>query len=551
MSELTELHGVPMSEGHDTSTVLLHRVRTLIETARKVRVERKKSIFGGEKVFFPEQLDEDKELVFVRGDGRIRIITDPKHIDLGQNEKDEGGEFYVIQKQNSPLDLRDIRDGEVLFELLPDDTWQFISDCTDLPFDGRQRLRVFAVQQDPFDLTVKIDLGEAKEGFRWYLEIGGDAKVARPNQFLTRYYAKAKETPFTVQSFIEALGTRPANLLLDKILHDSMEVLTLDDLTVDVAQWAAERNLTEDAFATALAAKRGTPFFVDGEKGAEVTLNVNSVRFSSPARDEAIAARKKAIEDAAKEKKDAQAKADEDARIARDNDARRDEQLKEANHQLKLAEIQKRREALEGPKPEIKMRAQVLMHGNGVGTRDLALCTSSSSPCGQALSKTAPRSSDILAIGDRVRFELSTNFDGWLHIYNYGTSGRVCQLVPGPYSSILDGHIVAGRVYVADNGGDMITVPLQENGPATAQTGRRERFIAIITKHKVNISAASVKELFDRRNPGIGFATRGGFGSVEEVVHGEEDIPLEEAVASIIDLPPEEWVQGTLELEVI
>ena len=104
---------------------------------------------------------------------------------------------------------------------------------------------------------------------------------------------------------------------------------------------------------------------------------------------------------------------------------------------------------------------------------------------------------------------------------------------------------------MADDGGDLIGVPLKENGPTTAAKGRMERFIAIVTKSPVNISTESVKAMFDKRNPGAAFTTRGGFGSVEEVRHDEEEEPLEVAVASLLDIPPEEWVQGTLELEVV
>ena len=90
-----------------------------------------------------------------------------------------------------------------------------------------------------------------------------------------------------------------------------------------------------------------------------------------------------------------------------------------------------------------------------------------------------------------------------------------------------------------------------EGGPTTAQHGYMERFIAIITKYPVDISTASVKAMFDKRNPGKVCATRGGFGSVEEVRQPDANEPVEVAVATLLDLPPEDWVQGTLELEVV
>ena len=519
-----------MSDRPINTTVLIHDVKTPLDAARPVRVEEEHRLFSKRHVL-KERLNDGEELLFLRKDGRIRIIGNPGDIDLDDVDKEAGGRFVAVPKRDSqimPQGENRLAAGELLFRLLPDGTFSRVDKgrLNELPAD--EELRLFAVQTDPFDLTLLVDLGKAKEGFHWSLRLGGtaNARISRPEAFLARYYAKAKDAPFTVQAFIDALGTRPANLLLDEILLKSMEVLTLDDLSVDMAQWADQRNLTENAFTEALATKEGTPFFKDGDKGAEVAFVVDSVQFFSLDRDEAIA-----------------------------NGKQRRQKL----HDLEMAEIDSRIAALSGPRPEIMMKARVLLQGSRYDTRDLFPHTSAQYIAAKRLQpgstnqrwqdEAAGRVTNRLAIGDFVTLELSANIDGWLHLYNYGTSGNVHRLVPGPYSGLPEGRILAGRTYVAEDGGNLIGVPLVENGPTTAEKGYLERFIAIITKYPVKISAESVKAMFDKRNPGSGFAVRGGFGAVEEVRHDEE--PLEEAVASLVDLSPEDWVQGTLELEVV
>lgn len=530
-----------MSDSNNNSTVLIHRVKTVMESARAVRVEKN---WRG-KYVLNEKIGEKEELLFIRVDGRIRPIVDAKSIDLSSSEKEQGGKFVVVPKGDSPLDIRGqggLADGEKLYRLPPEGFFQSVLDTDDLPFE--EGIRVFAVQEDPFDLEFMINLGQEKDGFHWTLQLGGDAKITNPEAFLGRYYAKAKDAPFTVQGFLDALGTRPSNLLLDEILHKSMAVLSLDDLNVDVAQWAKERNLTEDAFTAAIAAKSGTPFGT-----GVVKFTVNSVRFASQDRDEIIKSREQEEEDKRKLKEEEEKKRkDEEEKKRKDREdaeEKRQEQLAQKEYEVKMATLDQKIAALKGPRPEIWMDAPIYVQGNRVQTRD-CVCVTSSDYGNAAEGRPSNRPKNTISVGDLLEFNLRANIDGWLHLYNYGTSGKVSPL-------FTNRHIFANETYSIRRGGNLYDGWLFVNDKTrtTRESGRLERFIAIITREKIQLDENSVKAVFDKRNPGTGFATRGAFDSVEEVPHAEEEVLLEEAMASLVDLPPEDWVQGTLELEVV
>lgn len=237
-----------------------------------------------------------------------------------------------------------VDDGERLFCIRANDIAEEV-DPKRLP--NEDGLRLFAVQCDRFDLFFRIPLGQEKDGFHWYLEIGGKAKIKKEGAFLEQYYSDAKEAPFTTSAFVKALGTVPKNLLLDEILNASMEVLKLKDLKVDMADWASERNLTEMAFTKALSAKDGTPFFADGDKGAVVDFVVRSVKFVSPERDYAIKSQTDSAINANKEEQDRIKKQEQAAQVKRDNDAKREEELAQKMHELKIAELDAQKNKLQ------------------------------------------------------------------------------------------------------------------------------------------------------------------------------------------------------------
>lgn len=428
------------------------------------------------------------------------------------------------------------------------------ADCGKAPTDSEL---LFAVVRTPFYFDMAISAGKDADGFEWYFKVGGMLEITKPEIFAGKF--RGEGDSLDVTTFESRLGTIPSTVLHDQITVDVLGVMSLEDKGADEKYADIRKNLeawrsTNEAFvASAIDSAFKSFFGVDGV----ARLDVSEFHAQSPMREEAIAKEKAAGE---KTVRDQIAKAESDRAAADAKQAeeeRRAEELRDREHQLKLAELDKKIAALSGPRPEIRMKTRVYVQGSNVNTRDLFADTSTTfitkrlDPGYSAHAIHSPRPVNRLSIGDVVGLELSSNIDGWLHLFNYGTSGNVYQLVPGEYSRLSDGRIFANQTYVADRGGDLISVPLREGGPTTAQYGYMERFIAIITKYPVDISTASVKAMFDRRNPGKVCATRGGFGSVEEVRQPDANEPVEVAVATLLDLPPEDWVQGTLELEVV
>lgn len=352
-----------------------------------------------------------------------------------------------------------------------------------VPMDGEL---LFAVRRTPFYFDMAISAGKDSDGFEWFFEVGGMLEIRKPEVFAAKFRGVAEwNKPLCVDAFESSLGTIPSTVMHDKVTMDVLGVMSLEDKGADEQYADIRKSLeawrsTNEAFVTSVIDAAIGSFF-----GTErvASLDVSSFHARSPMLEAAI--------------------------------------------------------ALSGPRPEIRMKTRVHVQGSNYNTRDLFPDTSTTfakqlSPVSVSHSSSSVRPVNRLSIGDVVALELSSNINGWLHLFNYGTSGNVYQLVPGTYSRLDDGRIYANQTYFADNGGDLICVPLKESGPTTAETGYMERFIAIITKCPVDISTELVKRLFDKRN--------------NSKSNGE---PLEVAVASLLNLPPEDWAQGTLELEVV
>ena len=426
-----------------------------------------------------------------------------------------------------------------------------------VPMDGEL---LFAVRRTPFYFDMAISAGKDTDGFEWFFDVGGMLEIRKPEVFAAKFRGVAEwNKPLCVDAFESSLGTIPSTVMHDKVTMDVLGVMSLEDKGADEQYADIRKSLeawrsTNEAFVTSVIDAAFGSFF-----GTErvASLDVSSFHARSAMREDAIAAEKaehekeiaraKAAHDAALAKE----QAEHEASIARENaerlaaeEQKADEEKKAAEirdreHKLKLAELDKKIAALSGPRPEIRMKTRVHVQGRNYNTRDLFPDTTTTfakklSPVPGPHSSSSVRPVNRLSIGDVVALELSSNINGWLHLFNYGTSGNVYQLVPGTYSRLDDGRIYANQTYFADNGGDLICVPLKESGPTTAETGYMERFIAIITKCPVDISTELVKRLFDKRNNSK-----------------SNDEPLEVAVASLLNLPPEDWVQGTLELEVV
>lgn len=151
-------------------------------------------------------------------------------------------------------------------------------------------------------------------------------------------------------------------------------------------------------------------------------------------------------------------------------------------------------------------------------------------PAASAAGEERPR--NAIAVGDRLRLSLRSDVPGYLHFFDFGTSGRSAKLFPCPALSTVDNRIEAGRTYSAP--GELLPIPdFLVSGPTTAETGRKERLLVVVTRNPIELPLSAVEPA------AAAFATRGGFAAVEE------------AVGSLLDLPAEDWTYGLLETEVI
>lgn len=180
-------------------------------------------------------------------------------------------------------------------------------------------------------------------------------------------------------------------------------------------------------------------------------------------------------------------------------------------------------------RPTLKMKWEIL--GNEeCATRALAFTSAKVQNAPLEIAELRPMNS--IAVGDRLRLELQSDIDGYLTLFDFGTSGRFTKLFPNPALSTVDNHIEAGKTYAAP--GELLPIPdFLVFGPTTEESGRKERLLVIVTRNPVDLSEAAVL------GAGTSFATRGGFAAVEETV------------SSLLDIPEDEWTYGLLETEVI
>lgn len=404
---------------------------------------------------------------------------------------------------------------------------------------------LFAVRRTPVSsFEMMIPAGNDRDGFKWLFEVGGKLEITKPESFASSF--RGNDMPLDAATFAKELGTIPMTVMHDKVTNDVLEVMSLEDKGAD-EQYADIRKsleawrLANESFVTSAIGGVFTSYFND--EGV-ARLMVSTFRARSQEREEDDA-RKKIEDEQARIIAVNKAAADNAAKTKQmENNRRRTEELAEKKHSLEMAVLDQKIAALKGPRPEIWMEAPIYVQGNRVQTRDCVLVTSGDygKPTEGRLSN---RPKNTISVGDLLEFNLRANIDGWLHLYNYGTSGKVSPL-------FTNRHIFKNETYSIRRGGNLYDgwLCVNDKTKTTRESGRLERFIAIITREKIQLDENSVKAVFDKRNPGKGFATRGAFDSVEEVLHAEEEVPLEEAMASLVDLPPEDWVQGTLELEV-
>ena len=146
------------------------------------------------------------------------------------------------------------------------------------------------------------------------------------------------------------------------------------------------------------------------------------------------------------------------------------------------------------------------------------------------------RAESTFFIGETIRLDVRPDRDGFLQIWNLGTSGSVKRLLPDPALGIAECRVEAGRPYSMP--GNLLPLPppndrIHVNGPTTAKTGLADILLIILTRNPVEIDPSSL----GAARPA--FSTRGcRFDAVEE------------GISSLSELPEEDWTYGLLETEV-
>lgn len=138
--------------------------------------------------------------------------------------------------------------------------------------------------------------------------------------------------------------------------------------------------------------------------------------------------------------------------------------------------------------------------------------------------KTSLRIGEVFAIG------ITSSLAGYLHIFNIGTTGIVSRVLP---SSELDN--IAPRIEANDQlliPGDILEEYFPEkgwveNGPTTAETGRHEKIVAIVTEENVDLSPECVID-----------SPRGAFATVQETIQSLKDLTCT-------------WLKGEVSIKVI
>lgn len=123
----------------------------------------------------------------------------------------------------------------------------------------------------------------------------------------------------------------------------------------------------------------------------------------------------------------------------------------------------------------------------------------------------------VMFVGDSIRLDVTPPFPGYIQFWNLGTSGAV---------RFLGGFPMDGESHP-------FTTSIDASSATTAETGRNDILIGVMTKVPVEISP----EAMGAARSAV--STRGGFSSVEEV-----------KTVSLSDLPEGDWAWGILETEV-
>lgn len=321
---------------------LLRRMGTRCETVRK---DGHGGVLGRKvlRVVLDGTLTKDEVLCLVRNDGEESVVLEAKAIEALCRERQGLGE------------------GEMLF----------------------------AVLRSPFNFPMSIEAGDDSRGFAWFFEIAGRLEIRKPESFARAFRGEAG---ISDRDFEQWLGTIPATKMHDKVVVDVLGVMSLEDKDeenqyVDMRKRLEQNKEVGEKVVTSAISAAFEDFF--GERGV-VSMDVSSFHARSPKREEEIERRKimderrrieeekqkaeeklaeamKAAEQADKAKQDlrrAQARSEAElranlARLQAEQDRfqaeqkaaadkrRRDQEIAEKEHEVKLAELAAQKKKLE------------------------------------------------------------------------------------------------------------------------------------------------------------------------------------------------------------
>lgn len=150
----------------------------------------------------------------------------------------------------------------------------------------------------------------------------------------------------------------------------------------------------------------------------------------------------------------------------------------------------------------------------------------------------------VLRIGEFVRFEGRSPVDGYVHLFNLGTSGTCVKLAPS--DAFPDNHVPARRVFEMPSdqfvGDDVFPDGIwPEEGPTTFETGHPERLLVIVTCDNISLELEDLhprlcgRDLYEQR------AARGpGFAG-----------PVQTGRPKLFQLDPARWEYGLIALNVL
>lgn len=136
----------------------------------------------------------------------------------------------------------------------------------------------------------------------------------------------------------------------------------------------------------------------------------------------------------------------------------------------------------------------------------------------------------LLHIGEVFTISITSSLEGYLNIFSIGTTGKVSRVIPSEALGNITPQLKATTPFLIPGDISESYFPEKgwvENGPTTAETGRHEKLIAIVTKENIDLSPECVID-----------SARGAFMTVQETIQRLDDIPCP-------------WLKGEASIKII